>query len=120
VWLLAGVGPVLGSSISALSILPILPPAQLAGYSPALGVTWQKEAGAGKVSPLPQSRQFAISSCRELPSLVPLQHLSHQAREESEQEQHDDHRQCRAAQQKLRNEWEAPIRLEVHRVRLVE
>ncbi len=40
--------------VYALALLPILPPAQLAGYARALGVTRQVEAGAGKVSPLPQ------------------------------------------------------------------
>ena len=67
-----------------------------------------------------QSRQFAISSCRELSSLVPHQHSSPQAKEESKQEHYDDQRQCRAAQQELRDEREAPVWLEVHRVRLVE
>jgi 4-amino-4-deoxy-L-arabinose transferase-like glycosyltransferase len=55
-WPIYALGALVGlfGVISALTILPILPPAQLAGYAQALGATRQKEAGAGKVSPLPQ------------------------------------------------------------------
>ena len=55
-WAIYALAALVGLSgvVYALAVLPILPPATLASYAQALGITRQKETGAGKVSPLPQ------------------------------------------------------------------